>query len=123
LFASIIPNKTSVFVENRPVTRDQFLRMKEEQSAATGAGSVGPSTAPAGQPMPLGGENMGSSTLTTSARLVLNGNDPVHLPAGQPWQDNLGAVFTHEDQPERIYSTTTVASQEKGSAAASTALP
>ena len=53
--------------------------------------------------MPAGG-----SSADGPATLTLNGNNPVDWQATTPWQDNLGALFTHAGQSETIYSTTTV---------------
>jgi hypothetical protein len=37
-----------------------------------------------------------------------NGNNPAEWQEGTPWQDNLGALFTHTGQSETIYSTSAV---------------
>jgi hypothetical protein len=34
-------------------------------------------------------------------------NNPATWPLNQVWNDNLGALFTHDGQSETIYSTTT----------------
>jgi hypothetical protein len=39
--------------------------------------------------------------------LTLNGNNPAEWQLNTPWNDNLGALFSHDGQSERIYSTTT----------------
>ena len=82
-----------------------FLRMKQGQSAAAGAtahgGSVG---APGGSPA----SGDADSTLT------LNGNNPVTWQMGTAWQDNLGALFTHDGIAETIYSTSTVDVAQSG---------
>ncbi len=57
-----------------------------------------------------------SSTTATSsvhaspsqATLTLNGNNPADWQLNTPWQDNLGALFTHDGNSETIYSTSTV---------------
>jgi hypothetical protein len=35
--------------------------------------------------------------------LKVNGNNPAGWQQGTPWQDNLGALFTHNGQSETIY--------------------
>jgi hypothetical protein len=45
---------------------------------------------------------------SSSATLNVNGNDPAQWQEGTPWQDNLGALFTHDGQSETIYSTSTI---------------
>jgi hypothetical protein len=60
-----------------------------------------PSREPAATPAP-------GSTPDADATLTLNGNNPVDWQEASPWQDNLGALFTHDGQSETIYSTSTV---------------
>jgi hypothetical protein len=43
-----------------------------------------------------------------SATLAVNGNNPAEWQLNALWQDNLGALFTHDGQSETIYSTSTV---------------
>jgi hypothetical protein len=75
--------------------------------AAAGAATAVGSTAGASAALPASGDASTTSS-TTSATLAVNGNNPVPWQKGQPWQDNLGALFTHEGIAETIYSTSTV---------------
>jgi hypothetical protein len=85
------------------VSEDQFKSMV----AAAGAPPFGRDGAPGGSSTPvLAGTDTTSST--TPATLVVNGNNPAQWPLNQMWNDNLGALFTHAGQSETIYSTTTV---------------
>ena len=77
-------------VDDICVTRDQFAEVFGNQSAAAGAPSNG------------------DGTVFPSATLVVNGNDPAQWPLNQIWNDNLGALFSHDGQSETIYSTTTI---------------
>ena len=54
--------------------------------------------APAGQP----------ASGDASTTLTVNGNNPVVWQLNIAWQDNLGALFTHDGRSETIYSTSTV---------------
>lgn len=47
-------------------------------------------------------------TQNGTATLTLNGNDPITWPLNAPWQDNLGALFTHDGTSETVYSTSTI---------------
>ena len=51
---------------------------------------------------------------TSSATLTLNGLNPATWTLNTSWQDNLGALFTHDGQSETIYSTSTVDSVQAG---------
>jgi hypothetical protein len=88
------------------VTEDQF-KTAFQNAAAAGAPTVG-----VGGGAPSGSSALGAqtdaTTTTTSETLALNGNDPVQWQLNTPWQDNLGALFTHDGQSETIYSTSTV---------------
>jgi hypothetical protein len=76
--------------------------------AAAGA-STAPSGGSTGAPAALSASaDAGSATNTTSATLIVNGNNPATWPLNQQWNDNLGALFTHDGQSETIYSTSTV---------------
>jgi hypothetical protein len=77
--------------------------------AAAGAQTVGPVTtgAPSGSSA-RGVAGADTASSTTSATLVVNGNNPAQWPRNQIWNDNLGALFTHDGESETIYSTTTV---------------
>jgi len=75
------------------VTPAQLQAMVAAASAPSPTGSGAPATPPSGD---------------ASTTLTLTGNDPVDWQAGTPWQDNLGALFTHDGQSETIYSTSTV---------------
>jgi endosialidase-like protein len=79
------------------VTEDQLKVMLAASAAGTPVGTG----APADRPASAGADDLG-------ATLTLNGNNPVDWQEGTPWQDNLGALFTHAGQSETIYSTTTV---------------
>ena len=82
--------------------------------AAAGAPTLG-SGAPA-TPAREATPDAGSASSTTSATLVVNGNNPAQWDLNKPWQDNLGALFTHGGQSETIYSTTTVDVSAAGTA-------
>ena len=45
---------------------------------------------------------------TSSATLILNGNNPSQWTLNTPWSDNLGALFTHDGISETIYATSTI---------------
>jgi hypothetical protein len=76
--------------------------------AAAGAATA-PSGGSAGAPAaPPASGDAGSTTSSTSATLVVNGNNPAEWQEGTPWQDNLGALFTHDGISETIYSTSTI---------------
>jgi hypothetical protein len=64
--------------------------------AATVSGNTGAS---GGSPAP-GGTGASTATSTTSASLTVNGNNPASWPLNQIWNDNLGALFTHNGQSE-----------------------
>src|SRR5262245_33060125 len=66
-------------------------------ATVTGVGSTG---APAASPAP---GDAGTTASSTTATLVVSGNDPAQWQQGQPWRDNLGALFTHDGQSETIY--------------------
>jgi hypothetical protein len=75
--------------------------------AAAGATTAGPGTAGAPAAPPASGDASTTSP-TTSDTLKVNGNNPAQWPLNQMWNDNLGALFTHDGQSETIYSTSTV---------------
>ena len=94
----------------RVQTLDRVLGAHTESTAAAGTPSSGVASGGTG----------GSSTGATSeppsvtansgdaATLTLNGNNPAQWEANMPWQDNLGALFSHNGISETIYSTSTV---------------
>jgi hypothetical protein len=45
---------------------------------------------------------------------MVNGNNPAQWQLNQPWQDNLGALFTSGGQNETIYSTSTIDVSQSG---------
>jgi hypothetical protein len=47
-------------------------------------------------------------------RCILNGNNPAQWQLNTPWNDNLGALFTHDGQSVTIYSTSTVDATASG---------
>jgi hypothetical protein len=53
-------------------------------------------------------QGRGTTTGTTGATLMVNGNNPSVWTLGTPWNDNLGASFVHGGTTETIYSTSTV---------------
>jgi hypothetical protein len=63
---------------------------------------------PASPPARQGDIGAGSTTPTTSPTLKVNGNNPVEWQPNTPWQDNLGALFSHDGISETVYSTSTV---------------
>lgn len=85
---------------------DQLAAILAGQTAA-GAQSVGGAAATGGSSASEALDR-DTATSTTSATLVLNGNNPAEWPLNQAWNDNLGALFTHDGQSETIHSTTTV---------------
>jgi hypothetical protein len=84
--------------------------------AAAGATTAGPGTAGAPAAPPASGDASATSS-STSASLKVNGNNPVVWPLNSVWQDNLGALFTHDGQSETIYSTSTVDVSVSGTSA------
>jgi endosialidase-like protein len=96
-------------VDDVCVTRDEFLRMTEAADAQSlgGAEAAGGSSAP-------GAGGGADATSSTTAQLALNGNNPAEWQLNQPWQDNLGALFTHEGENETVYSTSTVDTTTSG---------
>jgi hypothetical protein len=58
--------------------------------------------------------NDNSPTALPTATLIVNGNNPAEWPFNQAWNDNLGALFTHDGQAETIYSTSTVDVTQSG---------
>ena len=82
-------------------------QLKALIATAAGASSPGGNEAPALAHPAVAG-TQGTTTSSTSAILVVNGNNPAQWEVGQPWQDNLGALFTHDGQSEAIYSTSTI---------------
>ena len=90
------------------VTPEQFKAVfGRVQSAAAGATTAlgGGAGAPDGSSAIAAAD---PATFTTSVTLVVNGNNPAQWQLNQPWQDNLGALFTHDGQNETVYSTSTV---------------
>jgi hypothetical protein len=84
----------------------------EQQLAAILAGTA------AGAATTVGG-NAGApaaspATGDADVSLTLNGNNPVVWQLDAAWQDNLGALFTHDSQSETIYSTSTVDTTQSG---------
>ena len=79
------------------ITGDQLASLLADQSAASAAGWA-----------PSGATDGAHPAATSSATLVVNGNDPLTWPLDTPWADNLGALFSHGGASETIYSTSTV---------------
>ena len=88
-------------------------QLKALIATAAGASSPGGNEAPALAHPAVAG-TQGTTTSSTSAILVVNGNNPAQWEVGQPWQDNLGALFTHDGQSETIYSTSTIDTTQTG---------
>jgi hypothetical protein len=89
------------------ITGDQLAGMAAAGTPANGGGPGGPAA-----PSASGDASAGSRT--TPASLKVNGNNPIQWEANKPWQDNLGALFTHAGHSETIYSTTTVDTSSAG---------
>jgi endosialidase-like protein len=85
-------------------------------AGAPNAGSSG--GAPAGEPTQGDASvDTGGSTTTDTNFLTFNGNNPAEWQLNQPWQDNLGALFTHDGQSETTYSTSTADTTQPGTTA------
>jgi hypothetical protein len=93
------------------------LKAMLSASAAAGVSTAG--GAPGGQPASTEETDASTNSSTTSpgspqpsaqaaAKLVVNGNNPAQWPLNQVWNDNLGALFSHDGISETIYSTSTV---------------
>jgi len=100
--------------DNAPVcvSKSQLASLLAMTNAgAPGAVSGAPASSAQGST-----EDGNSTTLTAnnSPTLVVNGNNPVTWQLNTPWQDNLGALFTHAGQSETIYSTSTVDTSATG---------
>jgi hypothetical protein len=87
-----------------------YARSELDAAVAAAAGAAtAPSGENAGAPAaPPASGDASTTSCTTSAPLKVNGNNPAQWQAGTPWQDNLGALFTHAGQSETIYSTSTI---------------
>ena len=109
---TIIVNQ-KICLGSRCMTAEQFNHLLDMEAlagqAAAGAATVvgGTAGAPGGSPASEVADADGTTT-STSGTLVVNGNNPSHWEANKPWQDNLGALSTHNGQSETIYSTSTV---------------
>jgi endosialidase-like protein len=91
----------------RCMTAEQFNHILDMEAAAGNAPGAGNQGAAGGSStQELTGADTTSTTMPAS--LKVNGNNPAQWPLNQIWNDNLGALFTHNGQNETIYSTSTV---------------
>jgi hypothetical protein len=99
----------SVFVFHHVLTQGGHQELQSVFPwAVTTNGDNGVTPLSASQPAPTGGEDASSTSSTTPASLKVNGNNPAHWPLNQIWNDNLGALFSHDGISETVYSTSTV---------------
>jgi endosialidase-like protein len=94
------------------VTGDQMKSMLAGSAAAGAPNNGSQSGVPASVSANFGGD-AGSSTTTAPVvnnppTLIVNGNSPAQWPLNQIWNDNLGALFTHNGIAETVYSTSTI---------------